>query len=869
MGTYRAASPVVVRSASLPAAALDGLRCDAAAKLVDVLLAGQRWSDAEGRALADLLHPVIGAVTDPAHRPRLIGLRRALHAGRMPARQEWNPQLADLLDPTLVERIEGWLAHRAGRSTRRDELAGVLSAETQRGLERMREALTEPAFRHAVAHASPVLAGELDKWLADPARTPRRRTVIGLTRYLSRAATKTSPFSTFTTVAVGGWCDDGPAVEFRPTGEACVVLELDVRLVQRLSAAVTGRPPLLRINPSVRCSADEVAFLGPGQGEPLVTIALVPAVREVLRIVGRDEPAPRDGVCAELARSAGEDLDRAASFVTRLEQAGLLETVAPPPDQAQRPIGALAESAGAGGGLLATLQQQLSTPGRSSEDHCATVAATAVRVFEQVGLSAPDPQQLQQSGLHETYLRPGAAVRCGRSRWRQALDDLDVVRRLLGVYDPGLPYRLALGSYCRLRFGPGATVGLLTLHRAMQTDLRDLPSCLAPQDADLLAPLRPGFLAGPDPLAGNRVPRLRRVRELRREALRVLTRGLDDKTGDDKTGEGGTGEGGTGEGRTVYTEPATVARLVESWPEWVGRPASMTCYVQPIPGSGPVRLVLAAAHGGHGRGRSRWQRLAGGVGTVDPGPEPGGAVTAELGGSFGTNLNLRVATAPYEISYPRAVSARPPEERIGLGSLSVRHDPDTDLVSLWAPEFPVVPVHGGMMSDALLPPVAQLLVSGFGLGYLTHPTLPALERPPSNPDAPGRTPRIDIGHITVRRARWTMPAAAVPLREPGEADVGYFIRLHSWLRTHELPQTCFVRCWDPHIPRERVAFDQSHKPLYIDFTSWSLVQVFEHLVAPHSGPVELAEALPDPSSFRSGTEYGANVHELLIEVSDN
>lgn len=862
MGNYRAASQIVVRSATLSTGALDGLRCDGAAKLVDVLLAGQRWCEAEGRALADLLHPVIGAVADPAYRPRLIGLRRALHAGRTPRRQEWNPQLAALLDRALVDRIEGWLAHRSGRSARRDELAGVLSAEARRGLERMCAVLAAPAFRHALQHASPVLAGELDKWLADPARIPRRRTVIGLARYLSRAATKTSPFSTFTTIAVGGWCDDGPALEFRPTGEPRIALELDVRLIRRLGAAVTGRPRLLRINPSARFGTDEVAFLGPGHGEPLVTIALVPAVREVLRLVGEDEPAPRERVCAELARSAGGDPDRAAGFVTRLERAGLLEAVVALPDQAERPVGALAEAAGTEGGLLATLQQQLSIRARGTDEHCATVAGTAVRVLEQFGLPAVDPHRLRQSGLHETYLRPGAPVRCGRSRWSQALDDLDVVRRLFGIYDPGLPYRLALGAYCRLRFGAGATVGLLTLHRAVQADLRDQPECLAPHGADLLAPLRPGFLAEPDPLAGNRVPRLRRVRELRREALRVLTADLGGGSG------GGDGDGAV---RTVHTDPATVTRLVESWPAWVGRPASMTCYVQPIPGTGPVRLVLGAAHGGHGRGRSRWQRLAGRAGTSAPGrqlrPEPGGAVPAEFGGSFGTNLNLRIATAPYEISYPHAVSARPPEQRIGLGSLTVRHDPDTDLVSLWAPEFPVLPVHGGMMSDALLPPVAQLLVSGFGRTYLTHPTLPALDPPPGDPDAPSRTPRVDIGCITVRRARWTMPAAAVPHREPGEADVGYLIRLHSWLRTHHLPQACFVRCWDPHTPREEVAFDQSHKPLYIDFASWSLVQVFEHLVAAHSGSVELSEALPDPSSFRPGSEYGANVHELLIEVS--
>jgi hypothetical protein len=289
-------------------------------------------------------------------------------------------------------------------------------------------------------------------------------------------------------------------------------------------------------------------------------------------------------------------------------------------------------------------------------------------------------------------------------------------------------------------------------------------------------------------------------------------------------------------------------------------------YVQPVSG-GELRLVLNAAHGGNGRGRSRWTRIAGQGGPAAAAADADGPVAAELTGTFGTNLNLRARWAHYEIDYPFGGGELPVERRLAPAELTVCHDVETDLVQLWSPRLgkAVLPVHGGMMSEALLPPLARLLVDGFGTTYLTHPTLSPLENVPGTgePDGIVFRPRIEIGRVTLARARHSVPAAQVPARPPGEDDAGYLVRVTEWRLAHAIPRQCFVRRWDRRMRRDEIAFDTSHKPLYVDLANWPLVEVFEQWAAGATGDLEFTEALPSPEDAVAG----ARIAELIVELT--
>src|SRR4051812_12362130 len=87
-GEVRVASPVVVRRAGLPYAALSRLRLVDSLAQAETVVALRAQLAADGTALADDLHRAIGRLTDPAVKPLLVGLRRSVFQGRMPGGRE-------------------------------------------------------------------------------------------------------------------------------------------------------------------------------------------------------------------------------------------------------------------------------------------------------------------------------------------------------------------------------------------------------------------------------------------------------------------------------------------------------------------------------------------------------------------------------------------------------------------------------------------------------------------------------------------------------------------------------------------------------------------------------------------------------------
>ncbi|GGS80249.1 hypothetical protein GCM10010156_43740 [Planobispora rosea] len=787
----------VARVGGLPLSALDALACPDATALAACVVSLTDELSRRAAVLSDLLYEVIGAAEE--HKPVLVAIRRDLHGLRRPKRIE-------VLPAALLDRVHEWISLWEQRARARAALPEVLAGEARTAWASLRELAAAPAVRHGLAHASPDLSAELEKWLADPGRRPRAGTLASLLRYVTRVAAKTSPFSTFTSVHRVHWEMEGTGWEI-PDSPPTVVVEADVGLrllvefmVPRWPGPAAART--VRLSPTAYMSGRKLLFLGPdGRTRALERTAALDALVELLRA---EHGARWDVVAGKLA---AEDREQGEETLARLVRGGLVEAVVPVPGQAARPFAALADWARAAevAHPLNRIQQALDLTGPLGTGDPATSACTeaARRVTAELpalSLPAMPLPELRRRVLRESTV--GAPVTCALPEWRPALADLERVRRWLAVHDPMLPLRLSLADHVRDWFGPDSSPPLLEVYLRVEA-------------AQPGSPLHPDFLERPDPLADVADPRLRGLRDLRVRTIEAL--------------HGGRAE-----------------EMLGELPGWIGDPGPVTCYVQPFHEEGELRLVLNTAHGGHGRGITRWSRLLGGSPVrVSP-----GYLAAELPGVFGHSLNLRAPGTEWELDYPGAVGQAPPDRRIPLTELQVRHDQARGLVTLWWPRAGrrVVPVHAGMMSETLLPPLARLLVEAFGTTYLTHPTLPAIPR------ASG--PRIDLGRVTLARAQWTVGQDAVPRREDDDAD--HFVAVQRWLRRTGIPRRCFVRVRERQVSRDRIAFDKRHKPVFIDFGSWPSVLEFDRMVERTTGELEVAEALPD----------GDRAVEFAIEVGE-
>ncbi len=848
-GTVPDRPPPLARVAGLPLAVLAGLGSPATAAGIDEVLDLDDWLAAEGGALAEALYRPIGSA-GPELRPRLVGLRRALHAGRPPARAE-----REAVPAAVAARVDQWVERAAERRRLVAALPERLAADSAAVVDTVRQAVADPGFRRALVRSSPTLDEAVDRWLAGGG-PPRRKVLLRLARYLARAATKTSPYGTFTVTGPTRWAPDGPAVGPATMDGLVTVLELDELLLDAVLRQLLGRPELtgglpVRVSPGAVAAGGSVVFLGPAPAEPVVTAGCTDAVRTCLRAAGTG--ADRPAVVAALVE-AGAEPGRAAAYVERLVRLGALEVCRPVPAGAPAPLLALADRVAAAGGGAAELADPLrrlhgelvrpvplaDVAGQRDRQRALGREAAAVATAAGLSGAAAVAGRRPEAVAHEHALAAGPLLDCGWPAWRPVLADLAALRRWSAVHDPALPLRLVLGDWVAARFGPGARVPYVLLHRAVRQEAGGSPTdplgAALARWLDAPGGLPPGELADPaDP--DGAVPRLATLRALRLAAAAPLA-------------------GPPGPDGVLRLDPAALAP--GPWPAWVGEAGAATCYVQPVPGGG---VVLNAMTVGYGRGRTRLRHLAELAGLDRPGPlaADGEPEPVEVSGTFGTALNARTPATRREVEYPGTESTRPPAERIPLGSLLAEHDPETGLVRLLdRAGTPLRPVHLGLLVEALLPAAARLLVRLAG-GTALPPgwTDPQAARPPADPAGVAYAPRVVVGRVTLRRARWLVRAAALA-REPGEGDAAHLLRLARWRRRHGVPDRAFLHAGGPAAATGPV-FDKTRKPLYVDWRSAPLAATAERHLLGAAELVAIEEALPDPAD-------GGRAVELLVDV---
>jgi hypothetical protein len=875
LSRYRLETPLVARVTGLPASVLHELRLDESWELVEKIIDLEQGLAVAAEVLEQALFDAIGTLSESPVKPRVVALRRAIHQVRAPRKGEWNEQVTQALPAELVLDLERWLGLLGDRDRCRARLPQALADDVERKQEPLRRACAHPLFQNAVRRASPALFAEMHKWLADDGRRLRRRTLVGVARYLSRAAAKTSPYSTFTTSVLGEWTDRGPAIAV--TGDLAVhgVLELDRGVLGRLVRELIGRPALgvglpVRLNPSALVTDDSVTLIGPRPEESIMRVPMSPALAECLRIA-RQEGDRRTvaELVALLAAQTGADPAQLRPFLDRLVEIGVLERRLPVLDQSERPLAELlawlrsASAEDTVGPDIVDLIDQL----RAEVNRPFTVdvqppdrdvpAELVSAIADRLDLPAPTIERMRKAATHETSMFPRARLECALPRWRPALDDLDVVRRWLALHDWLLPTRLSIASYVGRRFGSGASVPFLVLHQTLQQDLRRPDDECEPWLLALRPLVRISAPASPSYLERSGVPRIEELHRLRARSFDFVLSATDD----------------TGVARV---SPRGLAGLVGSWPSWVGEPGSVACYVQPYLTGDDLRLAINMVGSGYGRGRSRWLRLAAQASGAQPARQPSrmrgmDPVVVEMSGVFDYSVNLRAPLASHEIDYPFTTSGRPGGERIPLSDLTVVHDAEADLIRLRSNRLGVhvLPAHLGMLGDTLLPPAFRLLLSAFGPSHLVHSAFATVY--PLGDDMAGvarrRLPRVEVGRVTLQRARWFVPLAEVPARAAGEDDAGYLLRMAGWLRESGIPQRCYVRVMDPDSEWRKQFFSKARKPMFVDFANFFLGAAFEHMLKDRSGLVIFEEALPPPEGGCGLDPADPRVTEFIIELS--
>lgn len=903
---WRLGSGFLLRVAGQPAEAVAALRTPAAVAWTEQVLAAEAARDALASEVREVLETDLAArdAEDP-DRVALINLRRDAFNGRRP-----RPATVTRAEPLLPDATRAlthqWIAAYNRVSELLDQGVGVLGEDLTAARARAREILADDKLRSAVLLQSEVLEKNMDRYL-DPTRKVDKhgrqveRTLLEL---LYRAALKTSPFSTLTSVGLGRFSDTATRPRPEPTAlEQRSTVRLNIAVLARLSAVVLADSTLrsgLRaaLAPGASSDGETMRYVRrrtAAGNDPDAVVAIDnvhenlfflptgPALDDVVELTRDDRPTLAELSRLIAAKADGRTLAEADQLIGHLLRLGFLLA----PDlqidlRASDPTNVLiaaldTQDHPALQQLAASLQSAVDLidayPGTPARGRAAMLSGVRDHVracFEQLGAS---DQLVPRTVIYEDTTITADGMDVDRGLWeRTLLPDLADLADLLPAFDLNVSRRLTAKGFFKARYGVGGDCqDVVRFCHEFQRDFFDPYTRRSLRrrqfdDDNAFVPQENWFKL-PDIVAVDKA----------REAASLHLRDL-------RSNDAGPVE-------EIRLGPDFVDAVRRELPPGEQQPWSF--FVQLATGDRePGRLILNQAYAGLTLMFSRFAHSLDTEGTrardliseILRDYAPDGAVLAELRGGYETtNLNVHPAVTQYEIVCPGDASTRPKDEQIALDDLFLAHDAAADRVRLMSTRLgrEVVPVYLGFLMPMALPEIQQILLC-FSPSGMAQIDLWAGTGDPIPVDGIQSYPRLVLGDLVLQRRMWKLNTAVFPFRDPRHSDAEHLLRVRRWRLDHGLPTRLFAQIdnaaaksavddgAEPDAPETPGAERKAgRKPLPVDFDSWMSLHLLEQLALGASARIVLTEANPDTDELWLTDEHGRpHVCELLLELYD-
>ncbi|MFC7366462.1 MULTISPECIES: hypothetical protein [Bhargavaea] len=191
-----------------------------------------------------------------------------------------------------------------------------------------------------------------------------------------------------------------------------------------------------------------------------------------------------------------------------------------------------------------------------------------------------------------------------------------------------------------------------------------------------------------------------------------------------------------------------------------------------------------------------------------------------------------------------------------LSDLKIAHDPESDTLVILGPEgIAVAPVYTGKIPVHQLPVGVRLFLK------LVDPWM-YLKNGRSGRMSPGYSPRQTEGRVVISPAEWRIPANDVPLKQIGESESDYYLRLHDWRVRKGIPQEAMFAVVDSKFP---TAACNGNGERYIHFGSPRLIGRFAGSFA-EGDLLVLTEVFPERGAHAIGRSGQPCVTEFRVAV---
>lgn len=896
---WRLSPHLLLRVCGLPAATLDLLRTPRACGWYAAHARIQNSLATQGELLRERLEELIerADANDNGKRVAYINLRRDIFNQRKP-RAAILERVEGTLSAQDMDLIGSWLRTKEAATALRQAGDGLLDEEIAAKLPGLQALLADGSLRAAVLLQSEELELQLDRYLTANEHLDKhaRRIERSMLELLARAAGKTSPFATLTSVAFAELSE--VAVTAHPVfdrSERVSHTRANVAITARLAQCILDRRGLrdnlgVALAPGATTERDLIRYVrrrraASTEGDGTVVLDSVheelfflpsgPVMRELLEIV------PQVNTLGELRdRLTASDPDRSAEsideLIGHLLRVAFLVVPALQMDlRAANPLAVFTEALeGCAdpvlGDLAAELRRldELVTEYRSAapRDRRRVLSLARSSVQNAFRLIGADPDLAPRVILYEDVCHGPNALRLSQRKVGEPLEaSLAPFAEILPAFDHRAPFREALAGFFTARYGRGGRCDDFQRFchefqrdffepfskRAMRRRGFDESNRLVPQENWFKSPVVAGLdrarTVASELLAQERAKQPGRVVHLGDDYVNAVRDALHDPAPHRQSWSFLS---------QVVTSDPEGARLVVNQ-AYAGQTLMFSRFLDALDESGVAAADRLREH----------LRDSCEVGTV----------LAEIQGGYETtNLNLHPYLTDYEIVCPGDVSRRSADAQIQLQDLIVEHDIGTDVVQLRdrRTRQRVLPVYLGFLMPLSLPEVQQVLLCFSPMG-MAQIDLWAGTGEKVVIDGVVHYPRVQLGDLVVHREMWKMPRDEFPLRQPAESRASHFMRVQTWREEHGIPQRVFARVdflGEETSPPDAPAPDAgggspARKPLGVDFSSWYLISLLEQLVQRSNHRIVLTEALPDPGdTWVTDTGGKGFVSELVLEL---
>lgn len=879
----------LMRTAGLPVQALGAMRSPQVLAQFDAIAHCKASMAGDAQSLQEAIHTIVGTISpDPAHRDAvrtLIALKRDLHNNRPVKDNAKLDGVVAWFSPADQFKLSAWRRAACELQALEHSLPLLIDQDLEAARRNMYTWCTTPTFRRAYQIANIDLEQQLDRHRDHPYDKLARKQRIydnSLSGFFRRAASKTSPFSTFGLMSYGTWQLDaprsarGPAMEDGYKTHSRINAALLVRLASWIDKrrVAAGSLPL-SLNPSTVIRQGRVHFSRPRAlplealtafgtltSHVMFSLPLTPATARVLAAL--DEAGTRTAMQLALAASPGptDSPELGLALIGRLFDTALLEpAMAYDAADYQSLVQRVASGASELGEpcitdfitLVDELTQRVDTDDIGSRRQVLRQIAEAAR-----GLCEQLPS-LQFSLEDSTILYEDGRSRSGVQHLdigsgSAAIGSLKALQQLQPIFDNSAPLRVALIEYFKTRFGSGGRC-----RDVGQFAERFSKECAGPFWNGSASAARLNLFEAHTRNSAN-VRASMQLRTLRKYCWSSLWR---------------LGRASSLPAVTLPIE--IVAKLLARMPTRLHTCYSTSIFAQRSDESSQFKWVINKAYGGSGQLMSRLLYLWTADGDAVPKDllgeyvarnTPRDAMVAEVTGNEDSNLNLHPSFIRHAITCTGSRGLAPDRATLAVDELEIVHCPETDTLSLMstATGLKVLPVYVGGLVNQLLPEIQKLLLLFGPAAPVAMPTWEILAAG-KKLEPVMQLPRVALGEMVVLRRAWAFAAGVLPQSASADSDAMVIARLLEFKERHQLDPSVYITFRDPVAADGAGARSNARKPVHVDFCSVrSLLDLQRELNRVTAGTLWVTEALPDPVREGSAPHHTEHIFDLTTVI---